>query len=292
MKFLIYEQQYLEILESKNLLHALQCLRENISPLQVHQSRVKLLSRCALFNFFLVFFSVYLLQSLLMCQSLAEIREKATWEGATGGSRAALLKKLQGIFFENFIIIIYFFFLIVFFPPAHMIQDDRLDTLIRQAVDHQEEQCLFHNYEDAYVTLYEDHVCPRKEFPLQCVCVLKQHSDEVWFVKFSNDGSRLASASKDKTVILWDVAVLNHSPSPIYFEALNDLKDHASKPRFKKALGLSLVCGVEPRRRVHSYLQQRQEYSHVGHFRVFFILLNALSFLPPRASIYRMPRAY
>lgn len=34
---------------------------------------------------------------------------------------------------------------------------------------------------------------------------LKGHTDEVWHVQFSHRGDRLASASKDKTAIIWHV---------------------------------------------------------------------------------------
>jgi len=35
--------------------------------------------------------------------------------------------------------------------------------------------------------------------------VLSDHCDEVWFCRFSNDGTKLATGSKDSTVIIWDV---------------------------------------------------------------------------------------
>lgn len=35
--------------------------------------------------------------------------------------------------------------------------------------------------------------------------VLTEHSDEVWFVQFSNNGKYLASSSSDRTAIIWTV---------------------------------------------------------------------------------------
>lgn len=34
--------------------------------------------------------------------------------------------------------------------------------------------------------------------------VLNEHCDEVWYCKWSPDGLKLATGSKDNTVIIWD----------------------------------------------------------------------------------------
>ena len=51
--------------------------------------------------------------------------------------------------------------------------------------------------------------CPpfRCNFPSETVHLLKDHTDEVWFVKFSNDGQKLASGSKDGQIIIWKIEV-------------------------------------------------------------------------------------
>jgi WD40 repeat protein len=35
--------------------------------------------------------------------------------------------------------------------------------------------------------------------------VFEEHQDEVWFMSFSHDGTKLASASRDARAIIWDV---------------------------------------------------------------------------------------
>ena len=47
----------------------------------------------------------------------------------------------------------------------------------------------------------------RSEFPSETVHILTAHSDEVWFLAFSRDGSRLASGAKDGEIILWNMQV-------------------------------------------------------------------------------------
>ena len=45
----------------------------------------------------------------------------------------------------------------------------------------------------------------RDQFPCQTVQVLNDHCDDVWFLRFSPDGTMLATGSKDGTLIVWDV---------------------------------------------------------------------------------------
>ncbi|XP_006806085.1 WD repeat-containing protein 26 [Neolamprologus brichardi] len=44
-----------------------------------------------------------------------------------------------------------------------------------------------------------------KQFPCYTQQILTEHCNEVWFCKFSNDGTKLATGSKDTTVIVWQV---------------------------------------------------------------------------------------
>lgn len=54
-----------------------------------------------------------------------------------------------------------------------------------------------------------DHTCSRNAFPGTPVQILSDHCDEVWIARFSPDGSKLATGSKDSTVIIWDVDPVN-----------------------------------------------------------------------------------
>lgn len=45
----------------------------------------------------------------------------------------------------------------------------------------------------------------RQQFPCAVKHTLTDHCDEVWFLRFSHDGTKLATGSKDSTVIIWDV---------------------------------------------------------------------------------------
>ena len=43
------------------------------------------------------------------------------------------------------------------------------------------------------------------DFPNESIQIITDHCDEVWFCRFSNDGTKLATGSKDSTVMIWDV---------------------------------------------------------------------------------------
>ena len=110
--------------------------------------------------------------------------------------------------------------------PAH-----RLVTLLQQAKDHQIRQCLFHlRFADGPHSLLIDHTCDSNAFPSATIKVLTGHKDEVWDIKFSHDGTKLASSSKDNSVIIWDTEVRHFS----YFdradfqtwEQLHAFRDH------------------------------------------------------------------
>lgn len=93
-----------------------------------------------------------------------------------------------------------------FISPSVMIPEHRLASLLDQVKAKQISNCLYHNTSNS-PSLYSDHMCDREQFPLCTLDLLSDHADEVYCVKFSHDGRRMASASKDKNVIIWEVEV-------------------------------------------------------------------------------------
>ena len=107
-----------------------------------------------------------------------------------------------------------------------MLPPKRLESLLSQAVELQQERCTYHvkpgklTLDD--VSLLKDHACTkyvlknqitciaslflsRQTFPCVTIQTLTEHSDEVWFCKFSPDGTKLATGSKDGYLHIYDV---------------------------------------------------------------------------------------
>lgn len=99
-----------------------------------------------------------------------------------------------------------------------MIPDHRLAELLTQVKESQTQNCLYHN-QPQWPSLYMNHTCERSEFPLDTVCELDRHRDEVWHLAFSNDGTKLATASKDSSVFIYETTS---------FKCLKRLHEHAS----------------------------------------------------------------
>ncbi|XP_033625720.1 WD repeat-containing protein 26-like [Asterias rubens] len=193
MKFLLLEQKYLEYLEETKILEALQCLRQELTPLKFNTERVHVLS------------------GFLMCTSNEELHRRADWAGKGQASRIKLMEQLQA-----------------FLPPSVMLPPRRLYTLLSQAVELQKHRCPYHNTsiknDDSLqtVSLLHDHICSRNQFPSKARQVLHDHCDEVWFCKFSPDGNKLATGSKDTTVIIWDV-----NKETLELKAVRTLEGHS-----------------------------------------------------------------
>ena len=90
-----------------------------------------------------------------------------------------------------------------------MIPQRRFATLLEQARAYQQSRCLYHNVpaRTGAHSLYADHACERDDFPRVTTAVLDVHADEVWNLEWSHSGRFLATASKDRTAIIWRVEV-------------------------------------------------------------------------------------
>jgi WD40 repeat protein len=84
-----------------------------------------------------------------------------------------------------------------------MIPEHRLSVLLDEVKNGWIENCLYHNTA-ASPSLYLDHNCERDDFPTRAILDLKHHKDEVWFLQYSNNGRKLASTSKDTTIIIYE----------------------------------------------------------------------------------------
>ncbi|KXJ92876.1 WD domain-containing protein [Microdochium bolleyi] len=168
MRFWIRQQKYLEQLERRDTAKAVATLRTELTPLYHDSGKLHFLS------------------GLLMCQTAAEVRTKADWDGAGGKSRHVLLSELSKCI-----------------SPSVMLPEHRLAILLHQVKASQVGSCVWHS--NPSTSLYSDHRCDRRDFPTENVAELDEHDGEVWQVVFSHDGTRLATCGSDKKVILWEV---------------------------------------------------------------------------------------
>jgi WD40 repeat protein len=97
-----------------------------------------------------------------------------------------------------------------------MIPEHRLALLLNEVKDNWTDRCRYHNT-TASPSLYLHHNCERDDFPTRPVLELKHHKDEVWFLQYSNDGTKLASTSKDMTIIIYETST---------YKVLHQLDDH------------------------------------------------------------------
>ncbi|BFZ54260.1 hypothetical protein PYCC9005_001293 [Savitreella phatthalungensis] len=166
--FLIREQKFLEQLEARQSGQALETLRRELAPCKYSTDRLHFLS------------------SLIMSSSAEDLRRRADWPGADGGSRANLLKRLSADI-----------------SPNSMIPECKLQSLLDRARDEQVRDCLYHVSRTPVSLLASGHQCPRTAFPLHTHVQLMDQREEVWHVQFSPTGTFLATSSSDGTIIIY-----------------------------------------------------------------------------------------
>lgn len=94
-----------------------------------------------------------------------------------------------------------------YIPSSIMVPPRRFSTLLHQARSYQRHHCLYHNSPTSAFSLYSDHQCDKSAFPRVTTIILDGHKDEVWNVEWSHSGRYLATASKDKSAIIWGFQV-------------------------------------------------------------------------------------
>ncbi len=154
--------------------------------------------------------------SLLMCPA-EDWRAQARWNGSIMDSRQHLLQELTSkqnvVPFHRKCLVLTEQELI---SPSVMIPEHRLAHLLKQVKQSQINNCLYHN-SAMPPSLYSDHMCDRDNFPLRTMLELDNHADEVWYLEFSHDGTKLATASKDRTVLIYETGT---------FTVLHRFADH------------------------------------------------------------------
>ena len=124
--------------------------------------------------------SVQELSTYLLCRSVEELKARSGWDGGGGASRRLLLDELQ----EHI-------------PPSLLLPENRLETLLQQAVRWQTLHAPPLTPDDVSPSLFEDVSFRHDGLPREASLVLEGHADEVWCVAFSHSGAALASASRD-----------------------------------------------------------------------------------------------
>lgn len=90
--------------------------------------------------------------------------------------------------------------------PKVMVPQRRLATLLEQARQYQALSCPYHQGSEPS-SLYTNHQCDAGQFPSITTHILADHTDEVWRIEWSPDGLMLASAGKDRLVVIWGLEV-------------------------------------------------------------------------------------
>eukprot|EP00960_Hanusia_phi_P007012 199899-Hanusia_phi.AAC.2 len=181
-RLVIKRQKFLEMLRNEKIAEAMTCLRTEITPL-TEDSKM-----------------LHSLACLILCKDESTLQKQARYSRARWQpGECSLNIEIQQIEEE--------------LPPSAIIPPRRLDYLLQQALKYQK-RTLGVRFalviESPVLTCFSSNLlvdCHASDdlVPNETMYLLELHKDEVWHVQFSNNGKFLASASKDKTVIIWSV---------------------------------------------------------------------------------------
>eukprot|EP00002_Diphylleia_rotans_P038189 TRINITY_DN8657_c0_g1_i4.p1 TRINITY_DN8657_c0_g1~~TRINITY_DN8657_c0_g1_i4.p1 ORF type:complete len:415 (+),score=60.81 TRINITY_DN8657_c0_g1_i4:298-1542(+) len=90
-------------------------------------------------------------------------------------------------------------------PAAMATPHNRIYQLLDQAFQYQHKDDIYRQQTALPKSLLRDEISKGQCPPSKLLCVLHGHSDEVWYVSYSHDGRKLASGSKDGSLIIRDV---------------------------------------------------------------------------------------
>lgn len=167
--FFIYEQKYIELVAAKQYNEAIHIMRNELTKYCKETERL------------------HKLASLIICKSIDEINLKIGRSNILDESRRKLLSDIQ-----------------TYCHPENMIESNRLNKLLHQSMSYQILNCKWHSTMNTTFSLLEDHNCELEPVPSKQIQVLKDHSDEVWIVKFSPDGNHIATVAKNYDMYVWD----------------------------------------------------------------------------------------
>ena len=173
IRFKIYKQKFLEMLFHRDMVGALEVMRNELRFVCREKRELHELSL------------------LLLCKDAEEVMRISKWGGANDETRLECLEEIRP-----------------FISSRVLLEENRLEKLLVQALKWQKQVSMYPFTEFTHECLLEDlKYCPQK-IPKKTLVYLAKHDDQVWYLKFSNNGKFLASASRDHTVIIWDMAML------------------------------------------------------------------------------------
>lgn len=201
-RFLLAQQQYLELLEARRLPEALACLRQEVASACTAGGERELQR----------------LSGLLACRDGAAALRAAGWHaGPAAARRAVVAQRLRALL-----------------PAWAAPSSGRLEALARQAWELQAERCAQH-VPGATFSLLRDHSCAHRESRLRPAALLEGHRDEVWSIAFSRDGRLLATGGRDGRLLFYRIPPPPPPPAPS--ASSSSSSSSASAPNAAEAVG-------------------------------------------------------
>jgi WD40 repeat protein len=180
-QFLVHEQQYIELILNKQYNDGLNLLRSELTHRCKEPERL------------------HKLASIMMCTNADDVQQKLNKNIDNDQARKIVLKEVQNEC-----------------RPTNMMSSNRINKLLQQAVSYQIVKCKYHQKMSDTFSLLDDHQCELDPYPSRNIKTLRDHTDEVWIVKFSHDGNHIASVSKNNELRVWQFNNITMIPKHKY----------------------------------------------------------------------------